>query len=497
MKKVVSLIFLAFLVSSSFAQFRSLEKRKHSVNKLLKQISAFPDFKTAGFAFYAIDLNSGETIASINPDMALKPASTLKLLSTATALELLGPDYQFETDLEFSGEIDKTAHLLEGSIFINGGGDPTLGSKYFDATKEKQFIDEWTNAIGQLGIDSIAGGVIADARAFSWDIVPPAWSWMNMGNYYGAGPCGLSVYDNYYTVLFNTGEQVGDSTEVAAVSPETTELKFDNAVTSDSISYDNAYIYGAPYSKRRYVRGQLPLSKENFGVKGSMPDPALVAALELDVALRGMEIATTQSATTIRRLQMQNKVANEQRTKLFTTYSPPLSKIIAQTNIHSINLFAEHCLIAAGIDLGAAPETVIAIDSVVSFWKIKGMDTQGMSLNDGSGLSQYNAINPKQMVFLLKYMKLESEYFKAFYNSMAIAGESGTVKNMFKESMAEGNLRVKSGTINKVKAYAGYVTSESGREIAFSMVVNNFSCTSREARAKLEELMIALAEFKK
>ena len=228
-----------------------------------------------------------------------------------------------------------------------------------------------------------------------------------------------------------------------------------------------------------------------------MPDPALIAALELEVALKGMEIATTQSATTIRRIQMQHKVRNEQRIKLFTTYSPPLSEIIAQTNIHSINLFAEHCLIAAGIKLGATPETVIAIDSLISFWNTKGMDTQGMSLNDGSGLSQYNAINPKQMVYLLKYMKLESEYFETFYHSMAIAGESGTVKNMFKESVAEGNLRVKSGTINRVKAYAGYVTSESGRKIAFSIVVNNFSCTSREAREKLEQLMIALAEFKK
>ena len=101
------------------------------------------------------------------------------------------------------------------------------------------------------------------------------------------------------------------------------------------------------------------------------------------------------------------------------------------------------------------------------------------------------------MVYLLKYMKLESEYFETFYNSMAVAGESGTLKNMFKGSIAEGNLRAKSGTINRVKGYSGYVTSKSGREIAFSMVVNNFSCTSREARAKLEQLMIALAEFKK
>jgi len=497
MKKIVLLLSLAIITLNSFAQFRALEKRNHNVNKLLKEITAFPDFKTAGFAFYAVDINSGETIAKMNPDMALKPASTLKLLSTATALELLGPNFRFETSIAYTGEIDTVNKLLMGNIIIIGGGDPALGSKYFDSTKEKQFLNEWTNAIKELGIDSITGGVIADARAFSWDIVPSAWSWMNMGNYYGAGPCGLSVFDNYYTVLFNTGNEAGNATKVAGVNPETVELKFNNTVTADSISYDNAYIYGAPYSKRRYIRGQLPLSKEKFGVKGSMPDPALVAAIELEIALQEMEIATTQSATSFRRLQMQEKTTSRQRIKLITTHSPPLSEIIAQTNIHSINLFAEHCLIASGIELGAAPETDTAIDSLVSFWSLNGMDTQGLSLYDGSGLSQYNAINPRQMVYLLKYMKFESEYFETFYNSMAIAGESGTLKNMFKGSIAEGKLRAKSGTINRVKGYSGYVTSKSGREIAFSMVVNNFSCTSREARAKLEQLMIALAEFKK
>ena len=495
MKKILLFLSLVFVLSNSCTQLRSLEKRTHSVNRSLESIVAFPDFKTAGFAFYAVDINTGETIAQKNPDMALKPASTLKLLSTATVLELLGPEHQFETTLEYSGVVDSRNQLLTGDIFIHGGGDPTLGSKYFDSTKEKQFLYDWVNAVSSLGVDSITGGVIADAHAFSWDIVPPAWSWMNMGNYYGAGPCGLSVFDNYYTVLFNTGAEVGDATKVVGVVPEVLQLQFDNTVTADSISYDNAYIYGAPYSSQRYVRGQLPVNKKNFKVKGSMPDPALVAALELNSLLIGENIITGQSATTLRLLQQEDGDKFGIRKVIYTTYSPELNEIIAQTNIHSINLFAEHCMISAGIELGAAPETVIAIDSVVNFWANRGMDTQGMALHDGSGLSQYNAITPRQLVFLLKYMKLESKYFDTYYNSMAIAGESGTLKNMFKGSIAEGKLRAKSGTVSRVKAYSGYVTSKSGREIAFSMMVNNFSCKSSEAKAKLEQLMIALAEL--
>jgi D-alanyl-D-alanine carboxypeptidase/D-alanyl-D-alanine-endopeptidase (penicillin-binding protein 4) len=497
MKRIVLFILLIILTFNSFAQFRSLEKRKHSVNKLLKEVAAYPEFKTAGFAFYAIDINTNEIIAELNMDMALKPASTLKLVSTATILELFGPDYQFETKLEINGEVDSINKVLNGNIVIKGGGDPTLGSIYFESTKEKQFLYEWMDAISDLGIDSINGSVIADATVFTWDMVPSAWSWEDMGNYYGAGACGLTVYDNYYTLYFDTGDQIGKTVEIVGLNPKIPNLLFDNSITADSISYDNGYIFGAPYSNVRYLRGQLPVSKKNFAIKGSIPDPAYLLAFQLDSMIKENNIKTSKSASTIRRYQNKNDFKMEKRKTIFLTRSVPLSDIIKQTNTHSINLFAEHCLIQSGIKLGAQPNTDTSIDSLMSFWTKKGMNTQGMALFDGSGLSHYNAVTPRQLVYLLKFMKTESEYFDVFYNSMAIAGETGTLKNMFKESVAYGNIRAKSGTVSRAKAYAGYVTSKSGREIAFSMVVNNFSCTSSEAIAKLEELMVALAEFKK
>lgn len=495
MKRIIFLLVFVSLTSGLFAQFRSLKKRNHTVNKVLKKISASDNFKTAGFAFYAIDMNTGETIAELNPNMALKPASTLKLLSTATALELLGPEFQFETILEYSGVIDKKTHFLQGNLFIRGGGDPSLGSKYFDLTKDKQFLTDWALAIKEFGIDSISGRIIADARTYSWDIVPPTWSWINMGNYYGAGPCGLCIYDNYYSVYFNTGHIIGDTAEIVKVVPHIPGLKFDNTITADSISYDDAYIYGAPYSAIRYARGQLPIDKSSFLVKGSIPDPAFIAAIQLDSILKVNHINIQKQPSTIRILAQENEKDNKKRKPFYSTLSPQLYEIITQTNIHSINLFAEHCLIEAGIKLGAKAETTPAIDSLVSYWKINGMDTQGLSLFDGSGLSQYNAITPHQLVYLLSYMKTKSEHFDIFYKSFAIAGKTGTIKNMFINTSAEGKLRAKSGTLTRVKAYSGYVTSKSGREIAFSMVANNFSGKSQEASAQLEELMIALAEL--
>lgn len=497
MRKISLLLLVFTLLNVSCSQLNSLSKKRHSVNQKLEELENYPLFKTAGFGFYAVDLNTGEIISEHQPDMALKPASTQKLLTTATILNLMGPDFRFKTSLAYSGKIDIQTNYLDGSIYLIGGGDPTLGSKYFESTNGKQFLEEFANAIHKLGIDSISGSIIADATYFSWDMVPPTWSWQNMGQYYGAAANGLTLFDNYFSILFNTFNY-GDTSEIIGTQPLIPELFFSNEVIADSISYDNAYVFGAPYSNRRIVKGELPLMQKNFVVRAALPDPAYLAALQIDSALRSKTIKIKERPSTIRRLlEKSNTYFKPEITIFYTKESVTLEEIVEQTNIHSINLFAEHCLLQVGVEMGAQKNAESSADSMMVWWESHGMDIQGLSVNDGSGLSQYNAITPRQMVFLLSYMKNKSEYFDEFYNSMPIAGRTGTIKNMFKGSLAEGNLRAKSGTITRAKAYAGYVTSASGREIAFSMVVNNFSCRSSEARKKLEELMIALSELEK
>jgi len=206
-------------------------------------------------------------------------------------------------------------------------------------------------------------------------------------------------------------------------------------------------------------------------------------------------INCSESATTFRNLNISNVVSSNIRVPIYTTYSPKLSEIIAETNINSNNLFAEHCLFQSAISLGVEPDNNKAIKAILDFWKQKGLDIQGLSMNDGSGLSNYNLITPEQLVFILQYMKNKSAHFETFYQSLAIAGVSGTLKDITVGSSAHGNLHGKSGTVDRAKAYAGYVTSKSGREIAFSMVVNNFSCSPAEATRQLEKLMVALASF--
>jgi len=494
MNKLIIIILIVLWSICSFSQTNKIDKINtltNAINKLKNDKS----LKNAGISFTAIDVNSGEIIGSLNPDLALSPASTQKVITTATAIEVFGPKYKFLTTLEYTGTIDKQKKVLNGSIIIKGGGDPTLGSRYFNKTEQQTFIKTWINEIKNAGIDSISGGVVGDARWLSYDIVPPTWAWEDMGNYFGAGACGLSIYDNSYNLYFSTGNKVGDLTKITRVSPEGMYITFDNQITSDNINSDNSYIFGAPYNDFRYLRGELPLAKIEYEVTGSMPDPAYFAAMDFEKALQINGIKVNEKATTYRNSPTFEKSDSLQHTILYRSLSPSLLEIISVTNFRSNNMFAEHCVNHIGLELGKKGDTKTGANEVEKFWKAKGMDIEGMSLNDGSGLSRYNTITTKQMTFLLKYMKKESKYAEDFYSSLPIVGESGTVKSLCKGTFAEGNMHAKSGSIRAVRAYAGYVTTKSGREVAFSVILNNYNCTANQSMQKLEALLTVLAEY--
>ncbi len=494
--KILLLLFVIIANTSLIsAQKTDLENADNSIINALKTLKNDKTLKNAGVGFYAIDINTGEIIAELNSELALKPASTMKLVTTATALEIFGADYRFETQIYYDGEIDTVNKVLNGNIHIVGGGDPTLGSKYFRETKSKQFLNDWTKAIKDLKIDSINGSIIGDATIYSWDIVPPTWSWEDMANYFGAGACGLTVYDNRYTLHFETSSRIGGSTKITKIEPTIPNLTFENTVKSANTNSDRSYIFGEPYSYSRYIRGELPAGKDDYKVKGSMPDPAYFAAYELEQNLIRTGIKISKPATTIRLLEKEGKLIKKRTNKIHTTYSPTLIKIIEKTNLISINLFAEHLLTHIGLEKNKNGYTKDGANAIEYFWATKGMNTGGLSINDGSGLSHYNTVTPKQLVFILSYMKTKSKYSEQFYNTLPITGKSGTLKSVCKGTVAQGLIHAKSGSVRNVRCYAGYTTSYSGREIAFAMMLNNFNCSSYKAKQKLENLMIALVKL--
>lgn len=464
----------------------------NTIEKAIKTFYSDDALKYASISINVVNTSNNSVIASYNPKQSLVPASTTKLVTTATALEVLGGGYTFSTTIQYSGYIDSGC-VLHGDVFVKGGGDPALGSKYFTDHYEG-FLDQWALALRNAGIDSVAGRVVADAEIFSWDIVPSTWSWGDIGNHYGAGPSGLTIYDNVCVLKFQSGKTAGDSTIIECVNPYVPGLEFYNDVESANSNEDNAYIFGAPYDYNRSVKGSIPKGKDDFEVKGTIPDPAYLTAFELFTTMYKWGISASGGVTTVRDLKLENAWKEEVRTDVFTTGSPSVSSIVYWVNIVSMNLFAEHLMTTIGLKKYGTGSTDAGTSSTTEYWKKKGLDMTGFYLNDGSGLSRYNAISASHFTDILYKMK-SSKSYSTFEKSLPVAGKSGTLSHLCKGTTAQGNIKAKSGTMTRVKSYAGYATSKSGKNLAFAFVVNNHTCTTRELEKKLEKLMVALADY--
>ena len=479
---------ILFLFSFGITHAQTVKSIRAEVTKMIKD----EDLKNASIGFYAWDLDSNKIISGRSSSRSLVPASTMKLVTTATALEMMGSGRRFKTTIKYSGEID-TNCTLNGDIYIVGGGDPCLGSHRY-IKHYGDFIGKWAEEIVKLGIDSINGRVIGDATIFSEQMIPSTWIWGDLGNYYGSGPCGLSIYENLCRLTLASGSR-GDSAVISCVNPYIPGLSFDNYVKSMSTTKDQSYIFGAPYQADRVIKGGIPTNQKEFEVKASVPDPAYLAAFDLDMELRGIGVKLARPYTTVRRLGWDRKTLSAIDKKVITTkWSPRLSAIIQSINHYSVNLYAEHLMNQIGLHKYGSGDTGSGSVATTKFWEEKELDVAGLYVNDGSGLSRFNAITAKQLVGILQYM-YSSKNYEIFYNSLAVSGKSGTLRSIGRGTAATGRIHAKSGYMTRVRSYAGYVKTKNRRNIAFAIIVNNFNCSPLQMKKKMEKIMVEMAEL--
>jgi D-alanyl-D-alanine carboxypeptidase/D-alanyl-D-alanine-endopeptidase (penicillin-binding protein 4) len=186
--------------------------------------------------------------------------------------------------------------------------------------------------------------------------------------------------------------------------------------------------------------------------------------------------------------------------KLFVTapsleiFGPSIIPEVTVTNQNSVNWRSSKLLRRIGGKLYNHNTKDAGVQAILEFWKAKGLDTKGMYLDDGNGLSRNNAVSPKQLVDAL-YIMTNSNYFLPFYESLPIAGLTGTLHKAMKGTAAEGRVRAKTGTIAGVKSFAGYVKSISGRELVFAIIVNDYTCRTKLIKKKLEAILVKMAEM--
>ena len=458
----------------------------------VKWLLQAPYMRGASFSLVVKDVQEGRTVYSYDTDRLQSPASVLKTVATATALEILGEDYRYPTTLEYDGILENGT--LEGNLYIKGSGDPSLGSSHF-APGQNKFLSTWIAALQKAGIKHITGSVISDESIFDTEGVSIKWLREDMGNYYAPGSYGISIFDNMYKLSLQTGA-AGTRPVLKGTEPDIPFIRFKNYLKAAPVSSDSAYIIGAPLDDVRYLYGVLPANREAHVLKGDIPDPALYLARYLTDQLQQKGIRVDGSPSCYRIEVEENRWKKGERKEIVTTYSPTLREIASICNHVSHNLYADALVKTVGLQYKPRRNEMISsfgrgVQVVKEYWEKKGLDVFPLRMNDGSGLAPADKVSAGFMGELLVYMATESAVSDAFIASLPQAGIEGSVRNFLKGSKLQGKAHLKSGGITGVRSYAGYITKD-GKTYAVAVFSNNYSCPMSRMTRALEKLLLQL-----
>lgn len=479
----MKIILFLFIVFSTFSAGYS--------QPALQQFIQNPALKHASLGIYVKDLSTGKTIVSHNQDKSLTTASIMKLVTTATAIELLGPKYRYKTTLALDAQ-DPSRLLIIGS------GDPTLGTSAFKENCN-MFLFDWTRTLQNplVGINNLKLYVVDDL--FGYNGVSDEWTWVDMGNYYASGAYGISVFDNSYQLFFDTTNK-NSCPVILRTEPEIKGLNFTNHLKLNTTGSDNGYIYGAPFSYERGLRGDIPAGRTAFSIKGDIPDPGLMLGetLAAELSKKGINVSLVETAQNDYISHTCNSGQPEKTYRvgqiLHVHQSRPLSDILRETNVESNNHFAEHLIRTIGRNQNSNIYSDALQEGVKfanSYWTKQNVSTSSLFLHDGSGLAPQDAASPEFFCELLSYMYNKSNYSKEFYATLPIAGQEGTLKNFMSNTKYSGKIRAKSGSIGGVQCYAGYLI-DGDKRYAFTIMVNKFTGSRVAVRKSIESFLLSL-----
>ncbi|PXV61016.1 D-alanyl-D-alanine carboxypeptidase/D-alanyl-D-alanine-endopeptidase (penicillin-binding protein 4) [Dysgonomonas alginatilytica] len=457
-------------------------------NAAIEKFVQTSGFENASIGVCVKDL-SGNNIVSYNKAVSLTPASTLKILTTATALELLGEDYQFSTELS----IDKNnpQHLI-----VHGHGDPTLGSEYL-FENPSAFLGNWVQHIQKKFKTEYPIDITIADDFFGYNGISSKWLREDMGNYFASGAYGISVFDNMYQLFLNT-MRTDTCPAILKTVPNMRNIVFSNNLQLNYEGKDNGNINGEPFSNYRRLAGDIPAKRSSFVIKGDFPDPGIILGEALANTLAQNNFRINSIGTTRQQYfqQMYNSYkANPYETvSFYKELSPALREIIRVINEKSNNHYSEHLMRTIGRQ--ANPDTYSdplteGINRTNNYWASKGLNTDGIHIYDGCGLAPSNSINPEILCDILIYMQVRSKYTNAFFTSLPKAGKEGTVRNLLKGTRLQGKLYVKSGSIANVQCYAGYYI-DGDKKYVFSIMVNNYNSPRKDVVRAIESLLLDL-----
>jgi serine-type D-Ala-D-Ala carboxypeptidase/endopeptidase (penicillin-binding protein 4) len=408
-----------------------------------------------------VSLTRGDTLYAYNAGQQMLPASTMKLLTSAIALDRFGPDYQFSTDALRDAAVGPDG-TLKGNLYLRGDGDPALSGKFLPGGPSAP-MNRLADLVASKGIRHVTGSVIGDATGFDDEKVPQGWLTRYLQASYAARVSALSLNENVVVVAVTP--TVAGKPATVALEPSTSAIPLvGNVRTVAGVGARLAFrkqgdgtitasgSIGTRTGTRRYV--YIVEDPASFAT-GAFLNALIARGVKVDGGIRLGKTPPTA-------------------TKVASLLSPPLASMIAAMNRESINHYAELLFrnAARGPQRNAVGSVANAAGVLDSFFASKvGVDTSSLKFADGSGLSTIDRVTPRAQVQLLGYAH-RAPWGPWLHSSLPVAGDSELLKRRMRNTPAEGNLHAKTGTTNDVIALAGYVTAVNGEVLAFSFLYN-------------------------
>lgn len=460
-----------------FGWISPLSAQIESLDNLIERQSFYP--YTLGISVR--NIVSSKEVYSLESDHRMIPASSLKVITTFSALDMLGEDFRYETKIGYSGQIS-TDGTLSGDIWIIGSGDPSLGSPRPELKPHfEDVITQVVKMVQGAGIKCIDGNIVCDASIFDNEYHHPGWQWNDVGNYYGAGVFGINMNENEYELTFKADGPIDSICPIVNINPKIPNIAIQSDVTlAGRRTGDNAYIYGGSNFNHKYVKGTIPKRNRTFTIRGAIPNPPDFFAYHISQALEENNISNSG-------YDFINKSDKSQNTHINTIgvfRSEPLKELTSQANHKSINLYCEAFLKTISNN-GSREGGISRISQNLQQY---GIDTLQIMMEDGSGLNSRNTITPALFTtFLQKYwQKWGSEFV---LSQLPRTSYEGTVKSLLVNKRSRGQAWLKSGYINKALTYTGYLKSKSGNIYSLSIMANNYNVKTSAIRAKIEEII--------
>lgn len=483
------------VVSTVFLPLASLLWMQGVVADVVSDIDAIIDSPKTPAAIWGVRIEeskTGKVLYSRNGDSPFVPASVAKLVTTATALERLGPDYTFTTHLQFPHKTIPLNGVIRGDIHIIGGGDPTLGTA--EGAVGRSFLKSWAKRMVKEGVKRIDGDIVGIDDIFIDEPLGKGWAWDDENYAFSAQSSGLTIHGGTVGYRIDRNRKQSLKKSQIHLYPDTDYMSVEIKRSGESRQVQigrehgtNNFVVEVPKKMRR--------NPEMSG-KVTVDNPTAYTATLFKEALESAGIKVGGKAVD----RDQNSATAENSGLVWTHHSSPLKNILPLANKRSINLVAEHLLRATGIKRNKSGEVVNpgsverGLNEVRRFMGKRKIKPYRYSQVDGSGLSRYNLLRPADLVKVLRFMDSHPQS-RVFRKSLSRAGHDGTLRYRFHDTALQGRVWGKTGTLSSVRGIAGYLKSKKGRELTFSILVNNYASGSRKIRNRIDRILLKAAHW--